>query len=59
MSLIDKQLKVTLHQNMYSVKQEPHESERDYIQRIKQLDTLKYDPTLYKAKTELENNKEL
>ena len=48
-----------LNQNMYSVKQEPHESERDYIQRIKQLDALKYDPTLYKAKAELENSKEL
>ena len=46
-----------LNQNMYSVKQEPHESERDYIQRIKQLDALKYDPTLYNRKQNLKTVK--
>jgi hypothetical protein len=34
------------NKNLYSVKQEPYEPERDYIQRIKELDTMKYDPTL-------------
>ncbi len=36
------------NKNLYSVKQEPYESKEDYIRRIKQLDTMKYDPTLYK-----------
>jgi hypothetical protein len=48
-----------LNQNLYSIKQEPHESEQAYIQRIKQLDTMKYDPQLFKDKAELENSKQL
>jgi hypothetical protein len=48
-----------LNQNLYSIKQEPHESEQAYIQRIKQLDTLKYDPQLFEDKAELENSKQL
>ena len=48
-----------LNQNLYSIKQEPHESEQAYIQRIKQLDTMKYDPQLFADKAELENSKQL
>jgi chromosome segregation ATPase len=48
-----------LNQNLYSIKQEPHESEQAYIQRIKQLDTMKYDPKLFADKAELENSKQL
>jgi hypothetical protein len=48
-----------LNQNLYSIKQEPHESEQAYIQRIKQLDTLKYDPKLFADKPNLENSKQL
>ena len=48
-----------LNQNLYSVKQEPHESELDYIRRIQQLDTMKYDPKLFKDKADTENSKEL
>jgi hypothetical protein len=47
------------NKNLYSVKQEPYESERDYIRRIKQLDDMKYDPTLYKTRAAAENSKEL
>jgi adenylate cyclase class IV len=46
------------NKNLYSVKQEPYESETDYIQRIKQLDTMKYDPTLYENRAVAENSKE-
>ena len=46
------------NKNLYSVKQEPHESEINYIQRIKQLDDMKYDPTLYASKAAAENSKE-
>ena len=48
-----------LNQNLYSVKQEPHESELDYIRRIQQLDTMKYDPKLFKDKAATENSEEL
>jgi hypothetical protein len=48
-----------LNQNLYSIKQEPHESEQAYIQHIKQLDTMKYDPQLFADKAELENSKQL
>ena len=47
------------NKNLYSVKQEPYESELDYIQRIKQLDNTKYDPTLYANRAADENSKEL
>jgi hypothetical protein len=47
------------NKNLYSVKQEPYESETNYIQRIKQLDTMKYDPTLYANRAAAENSKEL
>jgi hypothetical protein len=47
------------NKNLYSVKQEPYESEEDYIRRIKQLDDMKYDPTLYKNRAAAENSKEL
>ncbi len=47
------------NKNLYSVKQEPYESEEAYIQRIKQLDTMKYDPTLYANRAAAENSKEL
>jgi hypothetical protein len=47
------------NKNLYSVKQEPYESEKAYIQRIKQLDDMKYDPTLYANRAATENSKEL
>lgn len=47
------------NKNLYSVKQEPHESEIAYIQRIKQLDDTQYDPKLYKNRAADENSKEL
>jgi hypothetical protein len=47
------------NKNLYSVKQEPYESEEAYIQRIKQLDNTLYDPTLYKNRAAAENSKEL
>jgi hypothetical protein len=47
------------NKNLYSVEQEPYESEEDYIRRIKQLDDMKYDPTLYKNRAAEENSKEL
>ena len=47
------------NKNLYSVKQEPYESELDYIRRIKQLDDTKYDPKLYENRTDTENTKEL
>ena len=47
------------NKNLYSVKQEPYESEEAYIQRIKQLDDMKYDPTLYANRAAEENSKEL
>ena len=47
------------NKNLYSVKQEPHESEIDYIDRIKKLDTMAYDPDLYKNRAAGENSKEL
>ena len=47
------------NKNLYSVKQEPYESELDYIQRIKQLDNMKYDPKLYENRAAAENSKEL
>ncbi len=46
------------NKNLYSVKQEPYESEEAYIKRIKQLDTMKYDPTLYSNRVATENSKE-
>jgi hypothetical protein len=46
------------NKNLYSVKQEPYESEEAYIKRIKQLDTMKYDPTLYENRAAAENSKE-
>jgi hypothetical protein len=48
-----------LEKNLYSVKQEPHELEQDYIRRIKQLDSMKYDHKLFADKSSLENNKQL
>ena len=47
------------NKNLYSVKQEPYESELDYIRRIKQLDDTKYDPKLYENRAATENSKEL
>jgi len=47
------------NKNLYSVKQEPYESEEAYIQRIKKLDTMAYDPTLYENRAAAENSKEL
>ena len=47
------------NKNLYSVNQEPFESERDYIRRIKQLDDMKYDPKLYENRVAVENSKEL
>jgi hypothetical protein len=49
----------TLNQNLYSIKQEPHESEQVYIRRIKELDSMKYDPQLFEDKAELENSRQL
>ena len=46
------------NKNLYSVKQEPYESEEAYIQRIKQLDAMAYDPTLYANRAAAENSKE-
>ncbi len=46
------------NKNLYSVKQEPYESEEPYIKRIKQLDPMKYDPTLYENRAVTENSKE-
>ena len=47
------------NKNLYSVKQEPYESEQAYIKRIKELDDMKYDPTLYTNRAAAENSKEL
>ena len=47
------------NKNLYSVKQEPYESEEAYIQRIKRLDAMAYDPTLYANRAAAENSKEL
>ncbi len=46
------------NKNLYSVKQEPYESEEVYIQRIKQLDNTLYDGTLYANRAAAENSKE-
>ena len=47
------------NKNLYTVNQQPNESELDYVRRIKDLDTKIYDPALYQNRAAEENSKEL
>jgi hypothetical protein len=48
-----------LNRNRNSVKQDPNESDRDYIARIKSLESLPLDKSIYKEKAELEGSRKL
>ena len=48
-----------LNRNRNSVKQDPNESDRDYIARIKSLEALPLDKSIFKEKAELEGSRKL
>ena len=48
-----------LNRNRNSVKQDPNESDTDYLNRIKSLEALKLDKSIYKEKAELEGSRKL
>jgi hypothetical protein len=45
-----------LNRNRNSVKQDPNEGDQEYINRIKSLEALKLDKSIYKEKAELEGS---
>ena len=49
----------TLNKNRNSINQDPNESEQEYIDRIKQLQTLNFDPNIFKDRAEIENKNKL
>lgn len=48
-----------LNRNRLNLQQQPYESEFDYYKRLKEVETSKYDPTLYKKYASNQTTKEL